>query len=876
VGWLFRARRDRDHLAEFEDHLRSLTDLYISEGVSPSEAARRARVRFGNPAAKRQEIRDVDRWHGVRVVSADLRYAIRGLRRSPAFTLAAAATLALGIGANTAVFSVVQAVLLRPLPYVHPEQLVGISFRAPDPKRFMQTVPSPVLLAWREQSGAFDSFGAYGVGQATFVTANGEPVSLMAAGISSNVFALLDPQAIERGRAFGPSDETTHADPVVILSHRFSSQRLGPDSSTVGSTIRLSGSAYSIVGITSDAFRFPDYGTPDVYFPLDLRVGSPVVVSVSVIGRLRPALSIKAAADDLARVSQRASPTYPSAMSPILAAGPTPQVVPLQRRIAGDLSGILWIALGAVGCILLIACANVTGLMVARMTGREREMAMRTALGATPRRLGQWLLAESLVLTTLGTALGLLCLFGTMTEIRALLAGAVPHAESIGIDRSVLACSAMSLVLTAVLCAAIPVWRMRRQYRVVSLKLSSSGPIRATAPDAIRRALVSGQVAVALMLLVGALLLSGTLSRLAGVGLGFDASHLLTLRISATGFGNSQSRAIQVQDLLDRVGRLPGASAVGASDVLPLGGHSFRFMIPVEGEPPPTPLAQDDTGVDVISPGYFKTLRVHIVEGREFDDRDSTTAPPVAIVNRTFARLNISGRDPIGRHLSLGGTPADANIAIVGVVDDFKDGNPGDAPEPAVYRPLSQAAPQIGWGVLALAVRTASDPHSFFQAARRAINEVVPDSAVYDAATMDDRLAATVAPQRLRAVVFSLFAGTAILLAVVGLYGLLASAVAQNMHELGVRMALGAARRELISFVAWRALTPTGVGIVLGFAGALAFARLLSDRLYGVTSLDPVTYAEAALVMMAASIAASCLPAYRASMVDPIRVLRTD
>jgi putative ABC transport system permease protein len=873
-----RDREARERAEEFDAHVQQLTEEYVDRGLSPEEANRRARLDFGNPRVKREAIDDLRRLAVVESLWRDLGYATRVLRRSPAFALAAVSTLALGIGANTAVFSVVEAVLWRALPYEHPDRLMGITYRyqSADAPRAGGTVPSPPVLAWIEQSHAFEAFSTYTVGETTLLKDDGEPVRLPTVFISTNFFSLLGVRPVERGRTFETFDGTTDAEPVVILSHRLWSQ-LGSNEWTVGNTLKLSGRFYTVIGVVSDSFRFPGYTAPDAFLPRNLPVGSSLVQSVDVIGRLRPTVSIDRANDELVEISRRAESGYPSAMRSIIAAGGTPQVIELRRRIAGNLRGILLISLGAVGCVLLLACANVTSLLIARMAGRERELAMRAALGATPRRLAQWLLAESFVLTMSGAVVSLLLFVVLLAGLRTLLAGAVPHPETIGVDRSVLVFLAVSVMLTSALCAAIPMSRILGRYDAVGVKPASSGTMGTTVRDSVRRVLVSGQVAVALVLLVGALLLLTTVWRLSGVRLGFDPTHVATLKISARGLGKSPHlQSDNMTELLHRLRTVPGVSAAGASTAFPLGGHSFGFTIPVAGEPPPPLVAQDATGVDAVSPGFFGTMRINFIAGRDFDDRDGSGAPRVAIVNKTFARLNFAGRDPLSRRLSLGGRPQDANIAVVGIVGDFKDGNPGDDARPTVYVPFSQAAPQLGWHTVALAVRTSSDSRQLIGALRRAIMGLAPESAVYDMATMEDRVAATIAPQRQRAVVFGLFAAVAVILAAVGLYGLLASAVAQNMREFGVRLALGATRHDLMGLVLRQGLAPTAIGIVVGSGAALGLSRLLADQLYGVTTLDPMTYIAAAGGMMAVSSVASCLPAYRATTVDPIRVLRAD
>jgi putative ABC transport system permease protein len=873
-----RDRKDHERVEEFDAHVHALAEELIERGLSPEEANRRARLKFGNPRVKLEEIDDLRRLALVESVWRDLRYAIRVLRRSPAFALAAVATLALGIGANTAVFSVVEAVLLRPLPYEHPERLVGITYwyQSADAKTTGGSVPSPPVLAWIDQSRTFEAFCTHTVGETTMLKGDGEPIRLSTASISTNFFAVLGVQPVERGRSFQTFDGTRDAEPVVVLSHRLWSQ-LGSDERTVGATLKLNGRSYTVIGVAPASFRFPGYAAPDVFVPHNLPLGSSVVQSVDVIGRLKPTVTIDLANDELVGISRHAESGYPSAMHAFIAAGGSPQVIDLQHRIAGNLRRMLFIALGAVGCILLLACANVTSLLIARMTGRQRELAMRTALGATPRRLAQWLLAESLVLTLSGAVVSLLLFVSLMAGLRTLLAGAIPHSEAIGVDRPVLVFIAVSVMLTSALCAAIPLARVLRRCEAVGVRLASSGAIGTTVRDSVRRVLVAGEVAGALVLLVGALLLLATIWRLSGVGLGFDATQVATLKISARGLGNSPQRQTDlISEILLRLRTVPGVSAAGASTAFPLSGHAFGFTIPVAGEPQPPLSAENATGVDAVSPGFFGTMRINFVAGRDFDDRDGSNAPRVAIVNKAFARLNFKDRDPLSRRLSLGGRPQDANIAVVGVVDDFKDGNPGDDAKPTVYVPFSQAAPQLGWHTVALAVRTSSDSRELIGSLRRAVIGLAPHSAAYDLATMEDRVAATIAPQRQRAVVFGLFALVAVILAAVGLSGLLASVVAQSMRELGVRLALGATRRDLMGLVVRQSLAPTAIGIVIGLGAALGCSRLLADQLYGVTALDPMTYVAAAGAMIAVSTVASCLPAYRATTVDPITVLRAD
>jgi putative ABC transport system permease protein len=561
-------------------------------------------------------------------------------------------------------------------------------------------------------------------------------------------------------------------------------------------------------------------------------------------------------------------------MARLMAAGGEPRVAPLQQHIAGGLGRLLLITLGAVGFVLLLACANVTGLLLARTTGRERELAMRAAIGATPRRLAQWLLAESFILAALGGAAALLALVWSMSGLREFLANTAPHPDTIVIDPSVLGFAAVATLLTGLLCSLFPI--ARGHNLAFGLKLSAPGTTRAAVRDSVRRLLVVGQVAVASVLLVGALLLTNSLWRLTGVALGFHPANVLTLRLSTTGLRNRHDyHAAELKQILDRIRALPGVVSAGSGTAFPLAGHDFGFVVAIEGEPAP-PADAPNTAVDLVSPGYFRTMGIRLDAGRDFGERDGGGAPAVAIINQTFARANFGRRDPLGSRLSLGGQPRDANITVVGVVSDVRDGNPGDDVRPTVYRPFAQAAPQIGWHTAAIAVHTSSDPMRLSETVRKTISALAPASAVYDFAAMQDRVDASVAPQRQRAALFGLFAVAAVLLTAVGLYGLLAYMVAQDMHEFGVRLALGSTPAQLLAVVMRRGVWPACAGVVLGLAGALALTRLLAGLLYGVTATDPLTYLAAALTMLLVSVVASCLPARRAMNADPMTILRSE
>jgi predicted permease len=722
----------------------------------------------------------------------DLRYSGRALIRAPLFSAAVVLTLAVGIGANLAVFAVIDALIVRSLPYQAPDRLASVVYRTGDGKS-AGTVPSPAFLVWRASSRTAESMTAYSTGEMGWLLRSGEPVRV----------------------------------PVAFISS-------------------------------------------DVLLPLTLPPDSPVVRQINVIARLRESTSVDDARRELVALTEHAAPSFPAAMAPLMARGDRAEVVPLQRQLVGDLRPVLLLALAAVGIVLLTACANVAGLLLARGTSREREFSTRIAVGATPARLARLVLAETFILTAASGVATLALLFWLMPPLRVTLAHFVPHAEMISVDSRATAFVVAIVLFTSVACAAGPIIRLLCS-RPASAAL---GTLRFGTDHGLRRWFVAGQVSTSFVLLLTGFLLLQTLWRLEAVDLGFDPSNVWTLRIPVSTL--QQPRAETQQRILDRISQISGVVSAGASTAFPLDGHAFGFTIPVADQPPPLIGAQDATRIDAVSVDYFRAMRIRFVEGRPFDERDAADAPPVAIVNRAFVRSVLIGPRALGRRIGLGGGPQDATISIVGVVDNVKDGNPGDAVPPVVYRPFSQAAPQLGWHTLDVVVRTVPDPTTIARTARDAVRDIASPATIYDEMAMDSRVARVIAPKRQRAVLFGMFAAAAALLAIIGVYGLLNYSVTRELREFGIRLALGANPRALFGQILRRGAVPTTIGIVVGVMVARFVAALFARLLYGVTPTDAAAYLISAALMFALSLVASLVPARRAMRADPLTLFKVE
>jgi putative ABC transport system permease protein len=820
----------------------------------------------------------------------DLRYAFRTASRDRAFSLVAVLTLALGIGANTALFTIVHAVVLSPLPFRNPERLVRVTidFTAQHVQDVGLSIPE--LFDLRRADLFDDLAGVWPV--SANLTETDEPERIEAAIVDANYFSMLGIGA-QLGRLFGVSDGQTGITEVAVISDALWRRRFGGDPGVLGRRIRIDNDMYSIIGVAPRSFRHPGRGTAtDVQmwapagwlappFPVPpVRRG---YVLQGGLGRLKagvtPAIAQQRVNVLAERLRQRYLADYPAG------AGWAPRVIPLHDDLVGDARPALLTLLAAVGCVLLIACANVANLLLARSSVRQREFAIRRALGAGRWRIVGQLLTESVLLAVVGGALGLVvALWGVDLLVQISPAG-LPGLHAVGVDATVLAFTAALSVVTGIVFGLAPAI----QGGQIDLHPVMNGAGRSASATQgaarMRAVLVVAEFALALVLLVGAGLLVQSFWRLQRVDLGFNPSSVLTARLwlpqpndPRTGpYFTHAARASFYRRVIDRVAALPGVQAVGAVTSLPLGGTPGRASFTIEGRPPDAanvPVSE----ASLVTPGYFSALGVELVRGRVFDDHDDESAPIALVVSESFARQFLAGEDAIGQRLVFGGGgrpsgPPPASIpwlTIVGIVRDVKSARLEASPAPLIYRSLFQTSNLN----LTLVVRTRHDPAMLAESIRRAVRAVDPNEPVFGVQTMDAVVSSALAERRFTMRLLALFAVTALVLSAIGIYGVMTYFVTQRTHEIGIRMALGASTREVVAMVLGQGVRLAGAGVVAGVTGALLTTRVISALLFGVSPRDPWTLGALSATLTAVALLACYVPARRATRVDPIRALR--
>jgi predicted permease len=812
-------------------------------------------------------------------LAQDVRYVLRAFWRSPGFAAVAILTLALGIGANTAIFSVVNAVVLRPLPYRDPASLVRIDI-TPTP-----SAPSWLTSAWRDRARTLSDLAGFNGPRAATLNAGGEPEPVQSALITWNFLALLG-VAPAAGRDFTRADASPGAVPVALLSHALWLTRFGGNASIVGRTVRISGDVVTVVGVTPPTFRFPataDLTPVPVPFatqPDVMRVAGPAT-GLSVIGRLAPGTAASAATPELLAI-------YRQAAASLLDDG-TPEFSPseidrlqleaglLQDQLTGNVRDRLWLAMGAVGFVLLVACANVAHLLLARAATRHRELAVRTALGARTGRLVRLLLTESVLLALTGSVLGLMLATSTSGWARMVLADRLPHIDTIPIDWWVLAFTVAVAAVTGMLCGLSSLAGATRAS--LTGVFSGATPVM-TGRSTMRRVLLSTEVAITFVLVVGATLLVQTLWNLSTKNRGFEADRLLTVRVApgsprdidrSDRQANSRYLTALFSELRHRLERTPGVASAGAVSLAPLAGTASRLVnIAVDGRGQ----APDESATPIafVTPGYLRTMRIPVIAGRDFDAGDRLGAERVVIVNEAFQRRFAPGGSIVGARI----TAITEGFTVIGLAADVPDRSLRDAPEPLVMAALAQMpAGNITWTALTFVLRTAGgDPLGLAPAVRRQVWTIDPNIVISEMATMDERVALTIRAERDSAFLFGLFAVAALMMAAIGVYGVAAYAIAQRTQEIGIRIALGAARRDVRRLVVSQTLWPTLIGIAVGLAVAAMLTRLVASLVYGVTPLDPAAFAGGVVVLVSVALAATWMPARRAARIDPLQALR--
>ncbi len=799
----------------------------------------------------------------------DIRYGFRMLFKNPGFTLVAALTLAVGIGANTAIFSVVNAVVLRPLPLPDAGRLVW--FDGVNPARGIteSALSMPDYLDWRNEADAFQSMTAFVQGSAILSDETSEPERVPRGVVTASFFPTVGVNPAQ-GRAFVAEDELTGSEPVAVLSHGLWQRRFGANPNIVGSKFMLSGRSVTIVGVMPAGFDYParaQLWSPLKPGPEDQRRDNRYL---QVLARLKPAATLSAAQTQIDTLSARFGQQYPETNG-----GQSARLTGLQEWTTRGVRTSLLLLFGAVGFVLLIACANVANLLLARGAARRKEIALRTALGAGRPRIIRQLLTESLLLACLGGAAGLILSLFLTDLLIALSPADVPRLNEVGLDARVLAFTVGVVSLVGLLFGLAPAWQASKTDLNEVLKDGGRSSTEGRGRNRLRALLVVSEMALSLLLLVGAGLLIKSFVLLREVNPGFDSANVLTMRISLPGarYTEPKLRANFFHELTERVKTLPGVEAAGATLSLPLGGSNFsvgRSFIR-EGRPL---ISQEslDTGYFVATTGYFRTMRIPLKAGRDFTEQDGAETPPVVVVNESLARRVFPGEDPVGKRITVW---RDEKFAreIVGVVGDVKSTRLDAKTESQIYVPYAQDA---GWGSLSLAVRTTVEPETLAAAVRGAVLSIDKHQPVHDIKTMGDVLSASVANNRLVVLLFGLFALFALLLATVGIYGVMSYSVAQRTHEIGIRMALGAQPGDVLRLILKQGLMLTLGGVGLGLAGAFALSRLLSSLLYGVSATDPMTFGGLALLLAAVALLACYVPTRRAMKVDPMVALRNE
>lgn len=801
----------------------------------------------------------------------DLRFARRALRKTPGFAIAAVLTIALGIGANTAIFSVVHNVLLQPLALPEPEQLVRVFHDAPEGG--FATTPGafspPDFEDLQRHNAAFAGLAAYYFipGQSeTSLLGGGPPQELDAAFVSAGFFSLLGVSPM-LGRTPGPDENVPGADNVVVLSHGLWQARLGADPGIVGRTVTLDGGAFTVIGVMPAGFDFPSREAA-LWVPLSL-IGEDDIPTtrglrwMDVIGRLAPGTTPAAAEGAAERVMQRLAEEYPDTNE----GWGTVTVQALKASLVGELRPALFVLLGAVALVLLIACANLANLLLARGSARGPEFAIRSALGADRSRIVRQLLTESLLLALVGGALGLGLAYVGLDALVALSAGTIPRPDEIGVDLRVAGFALAASLVTGVLFGLAPALAASKPDLQDSLGDGGRSASAGRRGRGTRGALVIAQTTLAVVLLAGAGLLLRSFWNLTHVDPGFSGEKVLSLSISTPSevILDEERRAAYRREILGRIASLPGVLAVGGSKTVPLQGGGEGYAFTVAGQPDPV---APESGVLIVTPGYFRALGIPLLQGREFTDGDEASGALVVIVNESFADRYFAGRDVVGGTLGLG----EAQLRIVGLVGDVRTDGIAREPAPAVYAP----AYLLPRSSMKLFVRTASDPLQVTAAVREAIWDVNPDQPISDVMTMQQVVSGTVARPRFLTLLLGGFAGLATVLAALGVYGVIAYAVSRRTAEIGIRIALGARPGNVLRMAIAQGLAPALAGLALGLVAAVLLTRLLSGLLYGVGAADPATFAGVALLLGTVALLAGWLPARRAARVNPASALRQE
>ena len=864
---------------EMRLHLEMEAEANIKKGMPPEEARRAALRSFGNFDKLRERAYEVRGGGMLETLFQDLRYGARVLVKNTAFTAVAVLTLALGIGANTAIFSVVNELLLRPLPFRDPERIVMLWEVTPEGVH--QNATSRInVRSWREQSTVFESMAAFADLKLSLTGGSGEPEEIPAQLANPELFQILGVQPV-LGRGLTQEDARPDAPDVAVLSNGLWRRRFGGDPGVIGKSITLNGAPCTVVGVLPAGFEWHLRAKSRTGKPAELWTALSMPTEgdgalrgrfLSAVARLKPGVSFAQADAEMKTIMARLAQADPSYNQ-----GTSAEVVPLREQFVGRVRPALLILLGAVGFVLLIACANVANLLLARAAAREKEIALRTALGASRARVVWQLLTESLLLAVLGCLVGLGLAWLGIRALVAISPTDVVDLKSVDLNLPVLAVTLVVSLATGILFGLAPALEATRLNLNDSLKEGGKGAGGQGARSRrLRGVLVVAEVALALVLLVSAGLLVKSFVRLQQIDTGFNTENVLTLVVNLpTAKYNTMEQVVGFfREATERIRTLPGVRSVGTVNYLPLyGGLGTTTIFTVEGRPAPPVGQEPNTDVRVVADsGYFGAMGIPLLRGRNFTAAETTEARNVVLINESMARQHFAGENPLGRRVSVEMFEEPVWTEIIGIVGDVRYDSLTDEAPPMVYFPL----PVLTYSSMTLVLRTTGDPADMAPTVRRVVHEIDPNQPISDVRTMDQVMAKTVGRARFNTLLLGLFAGLATLLAAVGIFGVMSYSVNLRTREIGLRMALGARQGEVLRLILKQGFLFTLIGIGLGLAGALALTRLLSGLLYGVGSTDPATFAAIVALLTAVSLIACYIPARRATRVDPLIALRYD
>jgi predicted permease len=862
-------RVDQEFTEEIQAYLDMVTEENIRQGLTPQEARRNALVEVGGVEQVQERVREIRMGQFIETTWRDIRFGVRALVHSPIFTVVTVLSLALGIGANTAIFSVVNGLLLRPLPYPESEQIVDVWHTPPQqsfPGLDRFSVSPANYLDWKAQSNAFEQMAIYTYTGLSLSTSN-DPLPLIGAAVSSDFFSVLRTNAMQ-GRTFTPDEEQPGRDQVVVISHGLWQRAFGANPNIVGQTLTLNSRSFTVVGIMPAGFQLPREA--DLWVPLawdDKERQTRSIHDYIVIARLKQNVSLPQAQAEMSTISTRLEQQYPEENS-----GWGAVVIPLREDLVGDIRTALLVLFSAVGFVLLIACANVANLMLARGANRQKEIAVRIALGAGRARLVRQLLTESVLLAVTGGVLGLLlAVWGSKMLVRL---GSLPNSGDIGIDTWALGFTLLVSFAAGIIIGIVPALQFTKSSLSETLKQGSGRTGGSPMKQHTRKALVVSEVALSLVLLIGAGLMIRSFWKLQNVDPGFDTSNALTMSVALTPIRYSEphQQLAFLDRAMEQIRAVPGVVSVGTTTTIPLAGGGSTQPFSIEGRPTGTIAEQPMAQTRYISPDYFKAIGIPLRQGRFFSDQDRDNSVPVIIISEAMARRFWPGENPIGKRLTPSFHSKEGAREIVGVVGDVKARGLDSDASTMMYLPYKQAPRPF----MSFVVRTSSNPESLVQPVSRAIYSIDKEQALTDVQTMDQVLMQSLSDRRFNMTLLLTFAGVALVLAAVGVYGVMNYTVTLRRRELGIRMALGAKASDVLRLVLRQGLTLTLIGVGAGLISAYALTRLMASLLYGVTATDYLTFASVSAVLIVVGLVASFVPARRATKVDPTIALRTE